>query len=224
VAAVVLATAPLGWGLLLAVPRGGGADRIVGRWNRLIMRLAGCPLAIVGRESVPAGEPVVFVANHASFIDSPVLMSALPDAVRFAAKARLAAYPLVGLAIRKGNHIPLGKRDQSERVENADALRAPLDAGASLFVFPEGTFQAAPRLLPFRLGAFRAAVDAGRPVVPVAIRGTRRIWPAGTWLLRRGRVTVTFGPPLRASGSAWSEIVRLRDEAREFISAHCGEP
>ncbi len=224
VAAVVLATAPLGWGLLLAVPRGGGADRIVGRWNRLIMRLAGCPLAIVGRESVPAGEPVVFVANHASFIDSPVLMSALPDAVRFAAKARLTAYPLVGLAIRKGNHIPLGKRDQSERVENADALRAPLDAGASLFVFPEGTFQAAPRLLPFRLGAFRAAVDAGRPVVPVAIRGTRRIWPAGTWLLRRGRVTVTFGPPLRASGSAWSEIVRLRDEAREFISAHCGEP
>ncbi|MYK86877.1 MAG: 1-acyl-sn-glycerol-3-phosphate acyltransferase, partial [Acidobacteria bacterium] len=106
----------------------------------------------------------------------------------------------------------------------ADTLRAPLDAGTSLFVFPEGTFLAAPRLLPFRLGAFRSAVDAGCPVVPVAIRGTRHIWPAGTWRLRRGRVTVTFGEPLRASGSDWSEIVRLRDEARAFISAHCGEP
>ena len=224
VLAVVAATAPIGWGLLLAIPRGGGGDRIVGRWNRLVMRLGACPLDVVGREQVPANVPVVFVANHASFIDSTVMMSALPAAVRFAVKARLGTYPLIGLAIRKGNHIPLGKRDQSERVEDAAAIRAPLDAGTSLFVFPEGTFQAAPRLLPFRLGAFRAAVDAGCPVVPVAIRGTRHIWPAGTWLLRRGRVTVTFGAPLRASGSGWAEIVRLRDEARQFISAHCGEP
>ena len=224
VLATVLATAPVGWGSLLLLPRGRGADRIVGRWNRLVMRLAGCPLEIVGRESVPTDEPVVFVANHASFIDSPIMMSTLPVAVRFAVKARLATYPLIGLAIRKGNHLPLGKRDQSERVENADTLRAPLDAGTSLFIFPEGTFEAAPRLLPFRLGAFRAAVDAGRAVVPIAIRGTRHIWPAGTCLLRRGRVTVTFGPPLRASGSAWSEIVRLRDEARAFIADHCGEP
>ena len=224
VLAVVLATAPVGWGLLLVIPRGGGADRIVGRWNRLVMRLAGCPLEIVGRERVPEDSPVVFVANHASFIDSPVMMSTLPGAVRFAVKARLATYPLIGVAIRKGNHIPLGKRDQSERVENAATLRAPLDAGTSLFIFPEGTFEVAPRLLPFRLGAFRAAVDAGRPVVPVAIRGTRHIWPAGTSMLRRGRVTVTFGAPLRASGSDWSEIVRLRDEARAFISEHCGEP
>ena len=224
VLAVVLGTAPIGWGLLLLIPRGRGADRIVGRWNRLVMRLAGCPLEITGRESVPADGPVVFVANHASFIDSPVMMSALPGAVRFAVKARLETYPLIGLAIRKGNHIRLGKRDQSERVENADAIRAPLDAGASLFVFPEGTFEAAPRLLPFRLGAFRAAVDAGCPVVPVAIRGTRHIWPAGTCLLRRGRVRVTFGAPLRATGSDWSEIVRLRDEARAFIAEHCGEP
>ena len=224
VQAIVLGTAPIGWGLLFVVPRGGGADRIVGSWNRLVMRLAGAPLAIVGRERVPVDEPVVFVANHASFIDSPIMMSTLPVPVRFAVKARLATYPLIGLAIRKGGHIPLGKRDQSERVENADTLRAPLDAGTSLFVFPEGTFQAAPRLLPFRLGAFRAAVDAGCPVVPVAIRGTRRIWPAGTCLLHRGRVTVTFGEPLRASGSDWSEMVRLRDEARAFISEHCGEP
>ena len=219
----VLATAPIGWGLLLLVPRGRGADRIVGGWNRLVMRLSGCPLEIVGRESVPTGGPVVFVANHASFIDSPVMMSALPVAVRFAVKARLGAYPLIGLAIRKGNHIRLGKRDQSERVENAATIRAPLDAGTPLFVFPEGTFEAAPRLLPFRLGAFRAAVDAGCPVVPVAIRGTRHIWPAETWLLRRGRVRVTFGAPLRAAGSDWSEIVRLRDAARAFIAEHCGE-
>ena len=90
-------------------------------------------------------------------------------------------------------------------------------------MFPEGTFDGVPRLLPFRLGAFRAAVDAGCPVVPVAIRGARRIFPAGTWLLRPGRIEVTFGPPLRPRGPEWSEIVRLRDAARSFIAEHCGE-
>ena len=223
VLAVVLATAPVGWGLLRVLPRGSGIDRMVGRWTWLVMRVTGCPVDVVGGERVPADTPVVFVANHASYIDSPLIMGALPGAVRFAVKARLASYPILGLAIRKGGHIPIAKRDQSERVEDAATIRGPLDAGASLFVFPEGTFEAAPRLLPFRLGAFRAAVDAGCPVVPVAIRGTRRIWSAGVWLVRPGRVTVTFGAPLHPSGSDWSEIVRLRDEARAFISAHCGE-
>ena len=152
------------------------------------------------------------------------MMAVLPVGVRFAVKARLARYPMVGLAIRKGGHIRLHKTDQAQRIEGAAGIRAPLDAGEALFVFPEGTFDRAPRLLPFRLGAFRAAVNAGCPIVPVAIRGTRDIWPADTLLLRRGRVTVTFGDPIHPRGTDWSEIVRLRDEARAFISHHVGEP
>ena len=224
VLAVVAASAPVGWALLYVLPRGTAIDRMVGCWTRLVMRVCGCPVDVVGRERVPVDSPVVFVANHASFLDSPMMMGVLPVAARFAAKARLTRYPIIGLAILKGGHIPIAKRDQSERVEDAATIRSPLEAGTSLFVFPEGTFEAAPRLLPFRLGAFRAAVDAGCPVVPVAIHGNRRIWPAGVWLVRPGRVTVTFGAPLRPSGSDWSEMVRLRDEARAFISAQCGEP
>ena len=84
-------------------------------------------------------------------------------------------------------------------------------------MFPEGTFVAAPGLLPFRLGAFRAAVETGRPVVPVAIGGTRRILPADTLLLRPGRITVTIGRPLTPAADGWQEIVRLRDLARTAV-------
>ena len=101
--------------------------------------------------------------------------------------------------------------------------RQPLNKGESLFIFPEGTFEVAPRLLPFRLGAFHAAVEANCQIVPVAIRGTRHIFPARTVLLKPGPVTVTFGRPLQANSSDWKEIVRLRDEARSFISKNCGE-
>ena len=81
-------------------------------------------------------------------------------------------------------------------------------------IFPEGTFVRSPGLLPFRLGAFRAAVDTGRPIVPVAIRGTRHILPDGTWLFRRGPLTVTIGIPIEPRAQGWPEMVRLRDAAR----------
>ncbi len=200
------------------------STQLVGRWTRLVMALGRCPIDVVRPETGPIKPPVVFVANHASFLDPPLMMAVLPGGVRFAAKAKLARYPMVGLAIRRGGHLRLHKSDQAQRIEEAAALRAPLEAGEALFIFPEGTFQRPPRLLSFRLGAFRAAVDAGCPIVPVAIRGTRHIWPADTLLLRPGRITVTFGEPIHPRGSDWSEIVRLRDEARAFISTHCGEP
>ena len=202
----------------------GRSDRLVGHWTRLVMALGRCPIDVVTPQNGPIEPPVVFVANHASFLDPPLMMATLPVGVRFAAKAKLARYPMVGLAIRRGGHIRLHKADQAQKVEEASTIRGPLDAGDSLFIFPEGTFDRVPRLLPFRLGAFRAAVDAGCPVVPVAIRGTRHIWPADTLLLRPGPITVTFGEPIHPQGTDWSEIVRLRDEARAFISTHCGEP
>ena len=223
VVTLVLATGPIAWALVLAGAAGRRVDRIVGRWTRLLMTLAGCRVEVSGRERVPSAGPAVFVANHASYMDSPLLMSVLPAGARFAAKARLARYPILGLVIRRAGHIPLRKDHQAQRIEGVEDLQAPLSRGEPLCVFPEGTFDEVPRVLPFRLGAFRAAVDAGCPVVPVAIRGARRIFPAGTWLLRPGRIAVTFGPPLRPSGTEWSEIVRLRDEARAFITEHCGE-
>jgi 1-acyl-sn-glycerol-3-phosphate acyltransferase len=103
----------------------------------------------------------------------------------------------------------------------ADAARATerLRGGVSLLVFPEGTFVRAPGLRPFRLGAFKAAAEARRPVVPIGIRGTREILPADTWLPRPGPITIAIGPPIAPAGDGWPEMVRLRDLTRAAIAS-----
>ena len=95
-------------------------------------------------------------------------------------------------------------------------------------MFPEGTFTPQPGVRPFQLGAFKAAVAASRPVVPVAICATRRLLRDATWLPRPAQITIRIFPPLTPSASAansdWHEIVRLRDAARAAIAAAADEP
>jgi 1-acyl-sn-glycerol-3-phosphate acyltransferase len=93
-----------------------------------------------------------------------------------------------------------------------------------MLVFPERTLLRPPELLPFRLGAFKAAVETGCPIVPIALRGTRRVLPADTWLFRRRSIEVIVTAPLVPAGRGWQEMVRLRDEARTVIAGDCGEP
>ena len=101
---------------------------------------------------------------------------------------------------------------------------AAVRAGQSLLVFPEGTFRRYPGLLPFRLGAFVVAAEAGVPVVPVVLRGTRSILRGDDMFPRRGAVTITVAPPIPPRGTGWPAAVALRDAARAEILARCGEP
>jgi 1-acyl-sn-glycerol-3-phosphate acyltransferase len=89
-------------------------------------------------------------------------------------------------------------------------------------VFPEGTFQRTPGLLPFRLGGFKAAAESGRPVVPIAMRGSRELLPADAWLPRRHAVQITIGAPISPQAEGWPEMVRLRDLTRAAIEAQLG--
>jgi 1-acyl-sn-glycerol-3-phosphate acyltransferase len=109
-------------------------------------------------------------------------------------------------------------------VADAQRLAELVRAGERLFVFAEGTFVRAPGLRPFHLGAFSAAAAGGAAIVPVALRGTRSVWPAGSWRPRRAAVTVTFGAPIVPSGQDWDAAVQARDAARAYIARHCGEP
>jgi 1-acyl-sn-glycerol-3-phosphate acyltransferase len=209
---------------VLLAPSARAADGAVRRWCRLILALSGCRIDVEGLEHLLAGEPAVLVANHASYTDALVLLAALPKDFRFVAKRELLATPLVGTIIRKVGHLAAERVDLARSVADAAAASAALRAGTSLLFFPEGTFVQTPGLMPFRLGAFKAAVEAAHPVIPIAIRGTRRLLPGDAWLPRPGRIGVTVTPPLRPAGKGWPEMVRLRDEARAAIAAHCGEP
>ena len=220
---LILLTVPPLWAAVALSARAESARRWLQRAARFVVTVSGCRLEVSGLEHLRDLGPAIFVANHASYLDVVVVLATLPVNLRFAAKGRLASYPILGTIIPKAGYIAIEKSRHVEQLEGADEVSAALAAGESMFVFPEGTFVRAPGLLPFRLGAFRAAATSGHPVVPVALSGTRRIFPADTLLLRPGRIGLTIHPPLEPQGDAFDEVVRLRDQARGLISREVGE-
>jgi 1-acyl-sn-glycerol-3-phosphate acyltransferase len=222
-AALMTLTLPLLWGYLLLLPAGRRADRAARRWSRLALALCGLGPRVSGLDRLRGLRSGILVANHASYLDAIVLMAAIPADFRFVAKRRLAEYPLIGTVIRKARHATIEKADVSGRLAGAADIAGYVQDDRLLVIFPEGTFRRAPGLLPFRLGAFKASVEARRPIVPIAIRGTRRVLPDGTWLLRRGPIDVTVTAPLEPQAQGWPEIVRLRDAARRAIARESGE-
>ncbi len=222
IGALLLATVPPLWLLVVLLP-GRLVDGLVRRWCRTLLALAGCRPRVEGAERLPVHGAVVFAVNHASYLDAVAVLAAIPHDFRFVAKRELRAWPLVGALIRKVGHLTVERTDLSRSVEDSQRVTETLRRGTSLVFFPEGTFLQPPGVLPFRLGAFKAAVDAGCPVVPVAIHGTRTILPADSWLPRRGRITVSIGTPIVPAGASWREMVRLRDLTRAKISRGAGE-
>jgi 1-acyl-sn-glycerol-3-phosphate acyltransferase len=220
---VLVPSLPILWAYLAIRPPGRHADRAARRWSRIALALCGLRPHVAGLEHLPTLTSGILVANHASYIDPIVLMAAIPAEFHFVAKRALSEYPLIGTVIRKAEHITIAKAGLSDRLAGADEVARRLRDGERLMIFPEGTFVRGPGLLPFRLGAFRAAVDAGRPIVPISIAGTRHILPDGTWLFRHGRIAVRIGEPMELRGQGWPEMVRLRDAAVDNITRGCGE-
>jgi 1-acyl-sn-glycerol-3-phosphate acyltransferase len=217
--ALAALTLPALWGLLCALPEGRRADRLVRLWCRWILFLCGCRLRVDGLEHLRGVGPAILAANHASYLDAVALLAAIPTEFRFVAKQELRGTPLIRTVIRKAGHVAVERADVSRSVADAERVARLLGEGGTLLIFPEGTFVRAADLLPFRLGAFRAAVDAGRPVIPIALRGTREILPADTWLPRRGPITVAIAAPVApAAGGGWREVVELRDRVRAEIA------
>ncbi len=218
VAAVLAVALPPLW-LLVTLRRGDALDRGVRRWCRLLLAAAGCRPTVHGLDHVPPAGAVVIAANHASYLDAAVLLASFPGPFRFVAKRELVSAPLVGRVIDKVGHLTVERVDLSRKVADAERVVAALRAGISLLVFPEGTFVRAAGLLPFRLGAFKAAVEAGCPIVPVAIRGTGDVLPADTWRPRPGAISVTISAPIVPAGRSWREVVRVRDATRTAIAS-----
>ena|SRR5688572_18753473 len=213
---LILSLPPL-WLALLVLPRGRVPDRLLKSWARSLIRLSTCRLRVRGIERLHRSGAAMLVANHASYLDSVVLMAAIPVDYRFVVNGRALTWPLVGLAIRQTGHLIVDRTRLAGRHACALAMREALRQGISLLVFPQGTIQKKGELLPFRLAAFRVAVDSGCPIVPISLRGTRHVLPHGPWMFRRGCVDVTIHEPIESVDKGRQAIAALRDRAYSDI-------
>ena len=214
------------WFLVLISPSRKFSARVTTTALRAFVKLAGWRLRVEGREHIENNVPRMFVANHTSYVDIVVLMAVLGVDYHFVAKGEVESMPFFRTFLRKLGHFAFNREDPQARLHQAEEIEQTLRRGESVFVFPEGTFTAQPGVRPFHLGAFKAAIAAQREIVPVALSGTRSTLRDGTWLPRRGRITVKICPPIapESDASDWKEIVRVRDASREIIGQHAGEP
>lgn len=208
------------------------------RWSvmcdcaQLLAKATATPIKINGLENLPTdGQVYVLAANHASYLDSYALVAMLPGHFRFIAKAELAE-SFINRVPLKGIHTEFVERfETSKGIQDTRHLSSILKAEDVLMFFVEGTFTRIPGLRPFYLGAFTVAAEAGVPVIPVAIRGTRSILRSGSWFPHQGSINLEIGQPIypqeittQPDKDTWHVAIEMRDRCREFILHHCGEP
>ena len=182
------------------------ARRVIGVASRLLLLAGGCRPRVEGRDPATLPSPAVIVANHASFLDVLLLLAVLPPTVRFGAKARLTRYPILGTILRRADYVLVqrGARDSAARAGRDHRRRRLAVHLPGRHVRARGGGDAVPpRRVPGR------ASTRACPVVPIALRGTRAVWPDETWRLRPGPMAVCVAEPLTSAETGWAAMVAI---------------
>lgn len=178
-------------------------------------------IRIEGRWPAGGGAYVV-VANHNSFLDI-FLISNIPREMKWVAKRELFKIPWIGWAFWMVGDIPVDRGDVAGAMKVVERARRYLERGMSVMLFPEGTRSLDGKLLPFKAGAFKLALDAGVPILPLAITGTGEGMPKGGPWVRPSRLTVRILDPVPTSGLGDRDLRKLRDGVRDTIARAIGQ-
>ena len=184
----------------------------------------GMPPRISGLEYLRSDQTYILVANHASYIDGVLLFAYLPRPNSFAIKIEIAAFPPLRFFLTRIGMRFVDRFDAHKNVTQTRRLLELLRQGVRLAFFPEGTFQREPGLLPFRLGAFRVASLAQVPVIPLLIRGSRSVLPAGSWLPQYGALEISILSALSAPGNDGDAASQLQHAVRISMLKELDEP
>jgi 1-acyl-sn-glycerol-3-phosphate acyltransferase len=170
------------------------------RWSMWILntgvRLARIRVQVAGREHVPT-RPCIFMANHVSNLDPPILLPMLPFRTAFFIKRSLIKIPILGLGMRLADFIPVDRDGRLESARQSVQLASrALASGVNISTFPEGTRSRSGRLQPFKKGPFYLAMESGAPVIPISIWGSEHMMTKGSLLIKPGTAHLTFHPPV----------------------------
>jgi 1-acyl-sn-glycerol-3-phosphate acyltransferase len=164
-------------------------------WSWLILQTTGVEVDVIGLDKLKPGTTYVFVANHSSHYDTPVVFTHIPFQVRIIAKRSLAMFPVLGWHLKRGGHLFVDRTDP-DRTGILRRWRALVSQGLSLIVYPEGTRTEDGHVGRFKAGSFLLAIQAGLPIVPLSIVGTRSVMPKGRLRTEPAHVTLVIHDPI----------------------------
>jgi 1-acyl-sn-glycerol-3-phosphate acyltransferase len=189
-------------------------------WCRMIARTAGAPVSVFGLENLVPGQSYVFLSTHQSWMDIPAMLVYLPVQLRIAAKKSLFRIPFMGWHLQRAGHIPIDRNSTENAVTTLQRSADYLRDGVCVFIFPEGTRSADGALHLFKKGGFRLAVQAGVPVIPITIIGSRAVLPRDSIIFRAGPIRMYIDPPVPTAGLTDSDVPALIDQTRAAMLAH----
>ena len=170
-------------------------------------------------ERIDATKRYILVANHHSYFDIPCIFAAIPQPIRFMAKASLFKIPIFGWAIARAGFIPIDRKNRRTAVKSFDMAAERIRKGNTVVVFPEEGRSRERAMRPFQRGGFLLALRSELPILPIAILGTYEVFRVGTWRITPGPVTIKVGEPIATAGLTVRDKDRLLNESREQIEA-----
>lgn len=188
-------------------------------WSPLLFLGAGVRLRVEGADRVDWSRPQVLVANHASMMDIPALFRAVPVPLRFVLKREIANIPFVGWYARSMGMVFIDRGNARDAKRRLGAAARMLRGAATFAAFPEGTRSKDGAVGTFKGGALQLALEAGVPVVPVAIAGAGRVLPPSGFAVRPGEIVIRFGDPIEATGTTAQDRNALAQRARDAVVA-----
>ncbi len=197
--------------------------RVAQTWSRILLALSVVRCRVTGIEKLDPLRSYVLAANHASYMDTPAVLSSVPLQFRFFAKKGLFSIPFMGWHLTRAGHLPVVRDDPRASLkmmsEGAKMLRG---RGVSLLLFPEGG-RTITQMRPFREGAAYIAIKAGVPAVPIAILHSRAILPMGSACIHSGEIEILIGDPIETSGMTPHDRGRLNQMLQDWVAQTVGE-
>jgi 1-acyl-sn-glycerol-3-phosphate acyltransferase len=182
------------------------------------VRAAGIRVEVAGLENIPEGRACIFMSNHVSNLDPPVLLPLIPGRISVMLKKELMRIPIMGMAMRMGQFVPVERgHDPAKAKASIEAAIAALRNGLHFVIFAEGTRSRDGRLMPFKKGPFFLAKETGAPVIPVAISGTENMMRKGSMKIHPATAHIRMLPAIESSQYATRD--ELMAAVREAINA-----
>jgi len=191
--------------------------RVARAWARSLLWIAGVKVEVEGLEHIRPGGNYVFVSNHVSYMDTPVVLGHIPEPFLFLAKSGLFNIPLLGWHLERAGHVSVPLEDVRGTLKTLQKAAALIHEGRSTLVFPEGGRSESGELQEFKDGAAFIAIRAQVPMVPLALIGMRQILPMHSLRFQRGRVRLRIGQPISTEGLTIKQREELTAQARAQV-------
>jgi 1-acyl-sn-glycerol-3-phosphate acyltransferase len=186
----------------------------VGMWLALSgPRVAGVKVKLVGLDKIDPAGTYIFMSNHVSNLDPPILVPLIPGRTSVLAKKEIWKIPIVSKALDLAEIVPVERSNRDSAISSIRRAGEVMKHHINMTIFPEGTRSPDGKLMPFKKGPFHLAAETGYPIVPITILGTYEMMPKGTSLIKGGTATLVFHPPIDPSKFA------AREELVEAVRA-----